>query len=158
MSYYIDLQHATSDPLPFNDELLTSWAELPLLEHMESAELTLRLVDAEEITRLNHAYRQQNKATNVLSFPSTLPDNIELEYPLLGDVIICPSVLKTESTELGTPLKEHWAHIVIHGVLHLLGYDHIKDSEAEIMQALEIKLLAKLGFSNPYKQEGNEVE
>lgn len=158
MNYYIDLQHATNEPPPFNDDLLRTWAELPLVEHLDSAELTLRLVDRDEITQLNQNYRQQNKATNVLAFPSVIPDNIELEFPLLGDVIICPSVLHAESIELGKPLKEHWAHIVIHGVLHLLGYDHIKDSDTEIMQALEIKLLAKLGFANPYKIEDNDVE
>jgi probable rRNA maturation factor len=158
MSYHIDLQHACDDPIPVNDQSLQTWAELALLEHMDSAELTLRLVDSTEITELNHSYRQQNKPTNVLAFPSELPDNIELDYPLLGDVIICPQVLQQESQELGKSLEEHWAHIVIHGVLHLLGYDHIKDSDAEIMQALEVKLLSKLGFANPYHTEGDNVE
>ncbi|CDZ79190.1 Endoribonuclease YbeY [Legionella massiliensis] len=158
MTYHIDLQHATDEVIPISDELLIQWAELPLIEHMESAELTLRIVNTEEITELNHSYREQNKATNVLAFPIIVPDNIELEFPLLGDVIICPAVLAKESIEQDRPLEEHWAHIVIHGVLHLLGYDHIKDNEAEEMQAQEIKLLAKLGFSNPYKLEDEDVE
>lgn len=158
MSYHIDLQHACDEPIPVSDESLRTWAELALLEHMDSAELTLRLVDPTEITDLNHTYRQQNKPTNVLAFPSELPDNIELDYPLLGDVIICPLVLQQESQESGKSLQEHWAHIVIHGVLHLLGYDHIKDSDAGIMQALEVKLLSKLGFANPYQTEGDNVE
>lgn len=158
MSYHIDLQHASNEITPFDDELLIKWAELPLSEHMDSAELTLRIVDIDEITQLNHNYRNQNKATNVLAFPIVVPDNVEFEYPLLGDVIICPAVLEKESTESGKALEEHWAHIVIHGVLHLLGYDHIKDNDAEEMQALEIKLLAKLGFANPYKIEDEEVE
>ncbi|KTD36220.1 metal-dependent hydrolase [Legionella nautarum] len=158
MSYHIDLQHACDAPIPVSDESLQTWAQLALLEHMDSAELTLRLVDSTEITDLNHTYRQQNKPTNVLAFPSELPDSIELDYPLLGDVIICPQVLLQESQELGKSLEEHWAHIVIHGVLHLLGYDHIKDSDAEIMQALEVKLLSKLGFANPYQTEGDNVE
>lgn len=158
MNYHIDLQHVCEENIPVDDYSLISWAKLPLIEHMNSAELTLRLVDTEEIKQLNHLYRQQNKATNVLAFPSNIPDNIELEYPLLGDVVICPSVLQAESAELSKPLEAHWAHIVIHGVLHLLGYDHIEDNDAEIMQAYEIKLLAKLGFPNPYQTEGDNVE
>ncbi|MDI9818836.1 MULTISPECIES: rRNA maturation RNase YbeY [unclassified Legionella] len=158
MNYHIDVQLACKEPPPVNEDLLTTWAKLPLVEQINSAELTLRLVEKEEITQLNHLYRKKNKATNVLAFPSNLPDNIELEYPLLGDVIICPAVLQAESIELGKPLLEHWALIVIHGVLHLLGYDHIREEDAEIMQALEIKLLAELGFSNPYHTEDSNVE
>jgi probable rRNA maturation factor len=158
MSYYIDLQVACEEVIPFDNDLLITWATLPLINHREAAELTLRLVDTKEITQLNHHYRHKNKATNVLAFPSLIPDNIELEYPLLGDVIICPAVLQTESLSLAKSLEEHWAHIVIHGVLHLLGYDHIKDSETKVMQALEIRLLAQLGFANPYQIEGNDVE
>lgn len=158
MVYHIDLQNACDDPIPVSDEKLISWAKLPLIDHLQTAELTLRLVDDKEMTQLNHAYRQQNKATNVLAFPSTIPAGIELEYPLLGDVIICPAVIQAESIEQDKPLTEHWAHIIIHGVLHLLGYDHIQDSDAEIMQAAEIKLLAKLGFSNPYHIEGSHIE
>lgn len=158
MSYYIDLQHACDEPIPVSDKLLINWAKLALQEHRESGELTLRLVNTEEITHLNHTYRHQTKATNVLAFPSTLPDNIELDYPLLGDVIVCPAILHKESLESNKPLQDHWAHIIIHGVLHLLGFDHIKTSEAKIMQALEIKLLAKLGITNPYLIEGDHIE
>jgi len=113
-------------------------------------------VDSEEITYLNHAYRKKNKPTNVLAFPANLPDNIGLDYPLLGDVIICPLVLKQESLSLDKPLTAHWAHIVIHGVLHLLGYDHINEEDADKMQAVEIKLLTQLGFDNPYQED--EIE
>ncbi|KTC78302.1 rRNA maturation RNase YbeY [Legionella brunensis] len=158
MSYHIDLQLACEEAIPVDKNSLISWAQLPLIEHLDSAELTLRLVDKEEIRQLNHTYRNQDKATNVLAFPSTIPDNIELEYPLLGDVIICPAVLQAESIDLDKPLTAHWAHIVIHGVLHLLGYDHIENNDKEIMQALEIKLLAKLGFANPYQPEDNHLE
>lgn len=158
MAYHVDLQNACDDPIPVSDEKLISWAELPLSDHLQTAELTVRLVDDKEMTQLNHAYRQQNKATNVLAFPSAIPAGVELEYPLLGDVIICPSVLRAESIEQDKPLAEHWAHIIIHGVLHLLGYDHIQESDAEVMQATEIKLLAKLGFSNPYHIEGSHIE
>src|SRR5215218_2004915 len=102
---------------------------------------------------LNHQYRQQDKTTNVLAFPSTLPDTIELPIPFLGDIIICNSVMRTESKALHKTLKAHWSLILIHGILHLLGYDHIKNTDAHIMQAIEIQLLAQLGYSNPYVED-----
>jgi probable rRNA maturation factor len=155
MSYHIDIQHACNETLPVTDETLDHWVTSTLQLHHESAEITLRLVDAEEISDLNHIYRKKNKATNVLAFPAAHPAHVELEFPLLGDVIICPIVLKQESENLETPLIAHWAHIVIHGVLHLLGYDHVKDDDAIKMQSVEIQLLAELGFDNPYKTEAN---
>ncbi len=158
MTYHIDLQNATDAPLPLTEEELIHLAELTLKEHQKAAELTIRLVDAEEMIHLNNTYRKQNKPTNVLAFPSSLPDHIELEYPLLGDIIICPEVLLAESQQLNKSLKEHWSLIVIHGVLHLLGYDHIKEDEALVMQSLEIKLLNELGYSDPYDLEVNDLE
>ena len=150
MTYYIDIQNATDKTMPITDEELTRLAELALRDHQKDAELTIRLVNPEEMVFLNHTYRQQNKTTNVLAFPSALPADIQLECPLLGDVIICPEVLVTESKELHKTLEAHWALILIHGILHLLGYDHIKDSDAAMMQAIEIKLLAECGYANPY--------
>jgi probable rRNA maturation factor len=158
MNYLIDVQWACGDPLTIDENTLIKWAKLPLVAHIDSAELTLRLVDTAEIQQLNRQYREKDKPTNVLAFPSAIPDNIKLEYPLLGDVIICPAVLKNESVELNKPLEAHWAHIIIHGVLHLLGYDHIENNDAEVMQSLEIKLLAQLGFANPYEIEDNNLE
>lgn len=150
MTHHIDIQHASNDSIPLNDEELIKLANLALGERLHSAELTIRLVDAEEMIHLNNTYRQQNKTTNVLSFPSSLPKEIQLDFPFIGDVIICPEVLAKESVEQNKTLQEHWSLILIHGVLHLLGYDHIKDDEAEVMQALEIQLLAEMGYSNPY--------
>lgn len=150
MTYYIDIQNAADIPLPFKEKELIDLVSLALRDQQKNAELTIRLVNPEEMIYLNHTYRKQNKTTNVLAFPSALPDSIKLEYPLLGDVIICPQVLITESNELKKVLQEHWALIVIHGVLHLLGYDHIKEEDATIMQAIEVKLLAELGYANPY--------
>ena len=154
MGYYIDVQHACKDSIPVADEILHQWATLCLTTYRDNAELTIRLVDPSEITHLNRLYRKKNKETNVLAFPATYPKDVELEYPLLGDVIICPSVLKKESQSLQQPLIAHWAHIVIHGVLHLLGYDHIKEEDAIVMQSIEIKLLAELGFDDPYTDRG----
>lgn len=153
MSYFIDIQHACNKECPVSDNMLRDWAELSLKPYKNSAELTIRLVNSDEITELNHTYRHQNKATNVLAFPQTYPKDIILDVPLLGDVIICTDVLEAESTQLQIPLIAHWAHIVIHGILHLLGYDHIKDEDAQIMQAIEIECLAKLGYDNPYKEQ-----
>ena len=160
MTYHNDIQYSCEDKLPITDEIMIKWAQLALTTQCDTAELTLRLVNPTEITQLNHQYRQQNKPTNVLAFPAHIPAGVELEYPLLGDVIICPSVLQQESIELHKPLIAHWAHIVIHGILHLLGYDHINERDATIMQALEIKLLAQLKFENPYTDniEDNAIE
>lgn len=153
MTYYIDIQHATEEVLPLSAQDLTSLAELALREHQSDAELTIRIVSPEEMIQLNSTYRKQNKTTNVLAFPCELPKEITLDCPLLGDVVICPSVLLEESKNLDKDLREHWSLIVIHGVLHLLGYDHIKDDDAEIMQSIEIKLLNELGYNNPYERE-----
>lgn len=158
MTYNIDIQYACTDSIPVSDENINKWAELALKTERKQAELTLRFVDKEEMTQLNHAYRQKNKPTNVLAFPANLPRDIASEYPLIGDVIICPAVLGQESQSLNKPINEHWAHIIIHGVLHLLGHDHIEEQDAVEMQAIEIKLLAKLGFENPYQAEENEIE
>ncbi|HAT2058412.1 TPA: rRNA maturation RNase YbeY [Legionella pneumophila] len=158
MTYHIDIQNATGKLLPLSEDEITKLASLALRDHKQDAELTVRLVDVEEMTYLNHTYRKKNKPTNVLAFPCSLPENIELECPLLGDVVICPEVLLAESTQFNKSLHAHWSLILIHGVLHLLGYDHIKDEEASIMQMLEAKLLAELGYANPYEVEENELE
>lgn len=158
MTYYIDIQTATKDPLPITESELIDLASLALRDYKQDAELTIRLVDPEEMQYLNHTYRKQDKPTNVLAFPSALPPNIELECPLLGDVIVCPKVLLEESQQHQKSLNEHWSLIVIHGVLHLLGYDHINDEDALLMQQIEIKLLNELGYANPYEPEGQDLE
>jgi probable rRNA maturation factor len=158
MNYHIDIQHACDETIPISDSMLTTWSTLALATQTNCAELTLRLVEPDEITQLNNDYRKQNKATNVLAFPANIPKDIALDYPFLGDVIICPHILQEESIQLHKPLIAHWALIVIHGVLHLLGFDHIEDNDATIMQALEIKLLAQLGFDNPYQIEDIQID
>ena len=157
MTYFIDIQHAHATEIPISDDLLTKWATLTLTEHHATAEITLRLVSLEEMTHLNQRYRNKEGPTNVLAFPATHSSMLELEQPFLGDVIISPDVLKQESEAQQTPLSDHWAHIVIHGILHLLGYDHIKEDDAIIMQSLEIELLAKLNVNNPYS-EATKIE
>ncbi|KTD49452.1 metal-dependent hydrolase [Legionella rubrilucens] len=158
MSYVIDLQVACEDPLPVTEASLIAFAESALKAHRNKAELTLRLVSPEEMIDLNSTYRKQHKTTNVLAFPANLPAAIAMDYPLLGDVIVCPAVLLAESQAFNKALDFHWAHIVIHGVLHLLGFDHMEEDEARLMQAQEIRLLAELGFTNPYLDEDNYLE
>lgn len=141
-------QAAAGIPSP---ALLRRWAKLAAGTRRRDAELTIRIVNSEEIQFLNQQYRHKNKSTNVLSFPFEAPPGIKL--PLLGDVIICASVVAEEADTQHKPLHAHFAHMVIHGVLHLLGYDHMTDSEAALMEALEIKLLADLGYPNPYGEQ-----
>lgn len=158
MTYYIDIQNATEKPLPVSEQSLIKLASLALRDHQKEAELTIRIVNPEEMINLNHTYRKQNKTTNVLAFPSSIPDVIKLDCPLLGDVIICPEVLLEESKQFNKSLQEHWSLIVIHGVLHLLGYDHIEDQDTVVMQGMEIKLLTELGYANPYEAEEYNLE
>jgi probable rRNA maturation factor len=148
MTIEIEVQNVTGfGPVP-DDGTLGRWAAAALQDRRE-AELTLRLVDEPESRALNKRYRGKSAPTNVLSFPSELP--AELEIPLLGDIVICAPLVAEEASSQGKPAEAHWAHLVIHGVLHLLGHDHQEEAEAGKMEALEIELLASLGFPNPYE-------
>lgn len=111
-------------------------------------EITIRIVDTDESRNLNHTYRGKDKPTNVLSFPFDGPEDVPLA--LLGDLVICAPVVAQESQEQNKPLQAHWAHMVVHGTLHLLGFDHIDDDEAAQMEALEVQILARLGYADPY--------
>ena len=152
MSVTLDLQLAceNAEGMPQAADF-QRWLDAAILPFQEEAEVTVRLVDEAESQELNHTYRGKDKPTNVLSFPFECPPGIEL--PLLGDLVICRQVVESEATEQGKPLMAHWAHMVVHGSLHLLGYDHIEDGEAEEMEALEIEFMAALGFENPYQDD-----
>jgi len=150
MMHSIDIQSTLeheSNNLP-SDEQLESWVNKTLSGLSEISEMTIRIVNAEEIQSLNQTYRHVNKPTNVLSFPAEIPDEIDLA--LLGDIVICSSVVEKESVEQQKSLEAHWAHMVIHGTLHLLGYDHLDDKEAEEMESKEIEILCHFGYPNPY--------
>lgn len=151
----VDLQLAVTDAtIPGVDEF-TRWADAALAEagHAEPVEITVRVVDAAESRELNREYRDKDKPTNVLSFPGDIPDFVreQLEVLPLGDLVICAPVMEQEAAEQGKPVREHWAHLTVHGVLHLLGFDHLEDAEAEAMEAMEIRALAALGIANPYE-------
>lgn len=124
------------------------WVDAALIGKRRSAELAIRLVDATEGQQLNRDYRGKNYATNVLSFTAELPPGVPL--PLLGDLVLCAPVIAREAAEQGKPLAAHYAHLTVHGVLHLLGMDHQSDPEASAMEAEETRILATLGISNPY--------
>ena len=149
----LDLQLATDANAPGETDF-RRWCELALRQRSADSELTIRLVDEPEGRELNRTWRQKDYATNVLSFPADVPDEL-LDIPLLGDLVICVPVVEREAAEQGKALEAHWAHLVIHGCLHLLGYDHIEDEEAEEMEALERTLLAELGHPDPYADDEN---
>jgi probable rRNA maturation factor len=146
----LDLQQASSAPTP-SEAQLRQWCELALRQRTADSELTIRIVDEAEGQALNNTYRQRDYPTNVLSFPADVPDDM-LDIPLLGDLVICAAVVAREAAEQGKPAEAHWAHMVIHGCLHLLGYDHLDDDEAEEMESLERALLAELGHPDPYAE------
>lgn len=150
MKYSIDIQTVCEESIPVSNKTLKQWIKLVLPMHKPRAALTLRLVSTTEMQNLNATYRKQDKPTNVLAFPAQIPPSVRLQYPLLGDLIVCPSVLMEESRDKQIPLVAHWAHIVIHGVLHLLGFDHQATEDTARMQAEEVRLLACLDFANPY--------
>jgi probable rRNA maturation factor len=126
------------------------WIEAALkgARRRKASEVSVRIVDIEEGQSLNFQYRGRDYATNVLSFPVELPPGVDL--PLIGDLVICAPVVAREAAEQGKKPADHWAHLTIHGTLHLLGYDHIDEAEAEAMEALETRILAGLGISDPY--------
>ncbi|RDE24114.1 rRNA maturation RNase YbeY [Motiliproteus coralliicola] len=148
MSIELDLQLASDAAGLPSDEQFQQWAEHALKGRREQAELTIRIVDETESQQLNREYRGKDKPTNVLSFPFEAPPGIELD--LLGDLVICAPVVAREADEQHKALSHHWAHMLIHGILHLLGYDHISDEQAAEMEPLETELLAALGIEDPY--------
>jgi len=152
MAHQIDIQHASQQTNIPGDELIERWAQHALERYcsLATTEICIRIIDTEESQTLNAQYRQQNKPTNVLSFPYHDEDHAQTPCPLIGDLAVCAPVLTTEANEQKKSFDAHWAHIIIHGILHLLEYDHIKDEDAKIMEGIEINLMKELGFPNPY--------
>jgi probable rRNA maturation factor len=150
----LDLQKVIDHQTPDTDDF-QRWVDSVLSTRKPDAEITIRLVDFDESQSLNHQYRDKDKPTNVLSFPFELPEGLPPEaaeeFTLIGDLIICAPVVEQEADLQNKPLHHHWAHMVIHGTLHLLGYDHIEDEEAEVMEKLEKEILATLDIPDPYE-------
>jgi probable rRNA maturation factor len=146
--FSIDVQLAVSgNDIPSEEEFIR-WATLVLQELDEPGDVTIRVVDEAEIAELNENYRHKPGPTNVLSFPADIPDVIGSK--LLGDVVIAAPVVVREAAEQHKPVKAHWAHMVIHGILHLAGYDHAQEQQAAEMEAMESRLLSSLGYADPY--------
>ncbi len=152
MDIILDIQNPNEiADLPSNSDF-NLWVKSALIQsgfNQECCEITIRVVDEAESQALNNEYRGKDKPTNVLSFPFEAPPPIESD--LLGDLVICHAVMAKEAKEQTKAVSDHWAHLVIHGVLHLLGFDHIEEDEAQVMEALEVKILALMNINDPYK-------
>lgn len=151
MSLLVDVQYALDDAELPSAEDFQRWASAALAGRCPVGEMTLRVVDLAEGTALNQTYRSRSGPTNVLSFPVENP--AETDPPLLGDVVICAPVVKREAGEQHKTPLAHWAHMTVHGALHLLGYDHEEAEDAEVMERLECDILAGLGYPDPYAAE-----
>ena len=150
----LDLQIALNPESPQaiaipEQQQFENWIEAATASVKDDSQLTIRLVDETEMTNLNQTYRHKEGPTNVLSFPFEAPP--EFDLPLLGDIIICATVVNREADEQNKKPEAHWAHMVIHGCLHLLGYDHVEDEDAEEMERLETEILIRLGYGAPYE-------
>jgi len=141
----VEIQHQVTAPEIPIDQTLQDWAQILLKDQQQ---VLIRIVDKQESQQLNFQYRQQDKATNVLSFPDDLPIEIN---PFIGDLVICAEIVKEQAENQSKSIAAHWAHMIIHGILHLQGFDHQNNHEAKIMEAQEIKTLKKLNFANPYE-------
>ena len=130
------------------------WVAAALEARIREADLAVRIVDAKEGRALNRHYRGKDYATNVLSFPAELPEGLPkgVKLPLLGDLVLCAPVIAREAREQGKPLRAHYAHLTVHGALHLLGWDHEDAREAEAMEQLERQILAGIGLPDPYRE------
>lgn len=150
MSIELDLQLVSEEPYIPDASLFEKWCEVAITPYQEYAELTIRIVDESEGLELNAIYRHKDYATNVLSFPSELPEGI-LDVPLLGDLVICAPVVTKEAEQQQKSLEAHWAHLVTHGCLHLLGFDHEEQQDAIEMETLEQQFLMQQGYPDPYQ-------
>lgn len=146
----LEIQHIDRSAWAPSREQFQQWLDAALSDYDQTSEVVIRIVDSDESARLNALYRHKSGPTNVLSFPCQPPEQVTID--LLGDLVICADILAKEAEQQHKKLEDHWAHIVIHGVLHLLGYDHEQDEEARRMEAKEIRILEKLNINNPYQE------
>ena len=144
----LDLQIATQAKALPSEQQIRNWLAAVVDESDETSEITIRIVDEAESQQLNRDYRDKDRPTNVLSFPFQPPPGTDI--PILGDLVICAPVVLFEAVEQQKSAEAHWAHMVIHGTLHLLGYDHIEAADSESMERREQEILAQLGYPNPY--------
>jgi probable rRNA maturation factor len=155
MAIKIDLQNDAALASVPRKQQFQKWVAAALQKSHGELEQTIRIVDETESLDLNSRFRDKNSATNVLAFPS---DSVLLDYDCLGDLVICAPIVVAEAMAQGKPVEAHWAHLVVHGMLHLQGFDHNKDDETAQMEALEIKILNFLGYTNPYNDSGKSLQ
>lgn len=156
----VDVQLASDhESVPTVDEI-TTWVNraIEAASHAVGREVSVRVVDATEMQQLNSEYRDQDKPTNVLSFPAGDLDGLpeEAESPL-GDIVVCATVVADEAQQQGKTVADHWAHMIVHGTLHLLGFDHENDSDAAEMEDLEIRIMTNHGLADPYGESPEET-
>lgn len=153
MKPVVDLQNVSSEYDIPSQMQFEQWSAAALESQRDQAECTIRIVEEAESADLNQAYRGKLGPTNVLSFPFEQPEGLDELLPLIGDLVICAPVVKREAQQQGKTELAHWAHMVVHGTLHLIGYDHIEEHDAEQMESIEREVMARLGFDNPYEEE-----
>ncbi|MDG1310746.1 MAG: rRNA maturation RNase YbeY [Porticoccaceae bacterium] len=156
MTILLDIQMACPSEETPEEDSMQHWASAALRDERHTAELSVRIVDEQESATLNQQYRGKSGSTNILSFPfdAVTPEPL----PILGDLVICAPVVIREAVEQNKPVEAHWAHMCVHGVLHLLGYDHVGDRDAEVMETLETEILLGLGFPAPYSYSDSEEQ
>ena len=151
MAITIDLQYDSAlEGIP-SRQRFHEWVVAALQKPYPALEQTVRIVNEAEIRELNCRFRDSDSATNVLAFPG---DSDVLDYDCLGDLVICAPVVAAEAADQGKPVDAHWAHLVVHGMLHLQGFDHKGEKDTAKMEALEVKILGTLGYTNPYNDSG----
>lgn len=165
MKLTIYMDNASSHQDIPDEPSVQQWVDAALSNQKGEAELSIRVVDEAESSELNLRYRNKQGPTNVLSFPADLSESLQellleesLQLPLLGDLVICAPVVEHEAQQQKKSLKAHWAHMLVHGSLHLIGYDHMNDQEAELMEQLETNILTNLDFPPPYEQPPGAID
>ena len=160
MNVQVDVQQAADEPSALSNSDIASWVARAVAASGSdaSAELSVRVVDATEMQQLNREFRGKDKPTNVLSFPAGEIAGLPADAAApLGDLVVCASVVRDEAIAQGKALEDHWAHMIVHGTLHLLGFDHEDDDEAADMEGREIEILLTHGVANPYGESPQET-
>jgi probable rRNA maturation factor len=157
MNLRVEVQRADPDVAAPDDDFVAAWIARALEAAGQdlNADISVRIVDADEMRVLNRDYRDKDKPTNVLSFPAGLIEGLPEAEPVpIGDIVVCADVVVAEAAEQSKPVQDHWAHMLVHATLHLLGFEHIEDEEAAAMEALEARVLAAQGIPDPYGAAG----
>jgi probable rRNA maturation factor len=158
MTAHVDVQFAINDESVPGENVIALWVERAIIAAGRSTdtEVSVRVVDADEMRQLNSDFRDQDKATNVLSFPAGEIAGLPAEALPLGDIVVCAAVVRNEAEQQGKAVSDHWAHMIVHGTLHLMGFDHIDEDEALQMESLEAEILGTHGVANPYRESLQE--